>query len=333
MNAVDLVGIAVGVDNARARIRAHVRETPVVEAPALSRELDATILLKLENLQPTGSFKVRGAFNKLLSLTAEQRAAGVVTASSGNHGLAMAYAATGAKVDLTVVVPETVSPAKLTAIKRFPVEVLLQGPESGEAERHARDLARRSGRVYVSPYNDPEVMRGQGTIAAELHRQVGRVDNLFVSVGGGGLIAGIGAWLRRNQPNVRVFACSAANSCGLAESLQAGRVIETLHKPTYADALAGDVEADSITLPVCQKVIDESLICTEEEIESALVTILTQEHQLVEGAAAITLAGARKAVDQLKNRVSDLLICGANISGPTLATALRGQRVQPAPLM
>jgi len=306
-----------------------VRETPVVEAAALSRELNATILLKLESLQLTNSFKVRGALNKLLSLTAEQRAAGVVTASSGNHGLAMAYAATTLNAQLTVVLPETVSQSKLGDIQRFPVEVILRGLESGEAERHARELSGRSGRTYVSPYNDPEVMRGQGTIAAELDRQVGRFHNLFVSVGGGGLIGGIGSWLRRNKPNVRLFGCSAANSSAMATSLRAGRIAETSHEATYADALSGGLDADSITFPVCQSVIDESLTCTEEEIESALVSILTQEHQLVEGAAAATLAGARKVVDQLRSRVSVLLMCGANISGSTIARALCRQGIQP----
>jgi threonine dehydratase len=320
-----LESLAQGIEAAAERIAPFLCPTPLVEAPALSSELGATVLMKLETVQPTGSFKIRGAFSKLTSLSPEERRAGIVAASSGNHGMAMAYAASRAAVPLTIVVPRTISPAKLAGIQRFGANLLLHGEESGEAEEEGRRRARQSGQIYVGPYNDFDVIHGQGTIGRELDAQTEQFDNIFVSVGGGGLISGVGAWLKHRRPQVRIFACSAENSAAMAASLAAGRVVRTTHTKTYADGLAGGIDADTVTFPICQEIVDRSILCDEAEIDQSLWNMLASEHLLVEGAAAITLAAYRKVADELRGQRSILLMCGANIAAPTILQAIQKQ--------
>lgn len=317
--------LAMGVIAARKRIRPFLPPTPLVEAIALSAEVQADLFLKLETAQPTRSFKVRGAFSKLTSLNDEQRARGVITASSGNHGQAVAYAASRMKCPATIVLPRPVAPTKLEAIRRFDVEILIDGEDCTQAGTIAKAMAAESGRIYIPPYNDAEVLQGQGSIGLELVDQLAKFDNVFVAIGGGGLIAGIGTILKHIRPSVRIFGCSAANSEAISASLRKRRLIEVAHRPTWADGLAGSIEADSITFPICQSVVDRSLLCEEEEIERALLDLLAGERLLVEGAAAVTLAAYRQIQAELKGQTSVLLMCGANIAVDALGRLMVDQ--------
>ncbi len=294
----------------RRRIRDYIYETPLIPAKHLGRETGTRLYFKAENFQLTGSFKARGAASKMTALGAGRD---LITASSGNHGIACAHAASILGQELTVVLPETVSPAKLARIETYGVEVILHGSEPNLAELHAQKLAaERDDLIYVSPYNDEDVIAGQGTIGLELLEQAEGIDNIFVSMGGGGLIGGVGAVLKSFSPETKVFGVAAKNTAALAASLEAGRIVETEHLETLADGVAGGVDDDSLTLPLALSVIDEVIVCSEDEIADALRKMALQEHQLVEGAAALALAGFLKVVDKLQDQVSVVLLCGSN---------------------
>ena len=279
------------------------------------------MFFKAENFQLTGSFKIRGAASKMTSLGNERA---VITASSGNHGIASAQAASSIGQALTVVLPETVAQAKLEKIRSYNVDVILHGAESGLAELHAQREAATRGLVYVSPYNDPEIVAGQGTIGLELLEQAGTIDNVFIAMGGGGLIGGIGAVLKSFSPGTRVFGVAAQNSAALAASIAAGRVVETEHLDTLADGVAGGMDEDSMTLPLAMAVIDEVVTCTEADIAHALKELAFKENQIVEGAAALALAGFLKVAERCRGQTNVVVLCGANFDRDTIFSVLNG---------
>ncbi|MEM9473429.1 MAG: pyridoxal-phosphate dependent enzyme [Pseudomonadota bacterium] len=305
---------------ARRRIGGHIVTTPLLRS-CLELPDGTELHFKTENFQTTGSFKFRGAMAKLTSLPTEQP---LITASSGNHGIACSLAARMTGHRLTVVLPENVARAKLAKVESFGTEVILHGAESGLAETHARSLAAGGEYVYVSPYNDSEVVAGQGTIGLELLEQLPHIDNVFVSMGGGGLISGIGSVLKAHQPGCRIIGVSAANSAALAASMKAGRVVETQHLDTLADGVAGGVDEDAITLELATEVIDRVVNCSEEEIVSALRTLAWTEKQLVEGAAGLALAGYMADPDEYAGQVSVVVLCGANFDKAKLLQAVAG---------
>jgi len=294
---------------ARKRIADYIYSTPLLPSRTLGDGYGCDLRFKAENFQQTGSFKMRGAASKMTSIKGDK---GLITASSGNHGIACSRAASLVGKKLTVVLPETVAAAKLKKIQAFGVEVVLHGSESGLAEIHAQSLAESRGLTYVSPYNDPIVVAGQGTIGLELLEQTDHIDNIFISMGGGGLISGIGAVLKNASPKTRVFGVSAKNSAALAASMSAGEIVETDHFDTLADGVAGGVDKGSLTLPLAMQVIDEVLVCDEAEIAFALKRMALDENQIVEGAAALALAGFIQISDRLRSQRSVVLICGAN---------------------
>jgi threonine dehydratase len=281
----------------------------VLRTPVLQSVSDPDLWFKCENLQHTGSFKIRGALSRLTSLPVDRP---VVTASSGNHGIACSRAAALTGHDLTVVLPDSVSPAKLAKIRSYGTKVVLHGADSGLAEVHAQSMAATGSHVYVSPYNDPEVVAGQGTIGLDLLAQCPRIDNLFVSMGGGGLISGIGAVIRAASPATRIIGVSAAASAALAASMVAGRIVETDHLDTLADGVAGGVDDGAMTLPMATALIDRVLHCTEDQIATALRQIAWDDHMLVEGAAALALAGYHQLADECRGQISVVVLCGAN---------------------
>ncbi|MGB7271527.1 MAG: pyridoxal-phosphate dependent enzyme, partial [Albidovulum sp.] len=190
-----------------------------------------------------------------------------------------------------MVLPETVDRSKLEKICSYGVEIILHGAESGKAEAHAQVLASSGEYEYISPYNDTDVIAGQGTIGLELLEQANRIDNIFISMGGGGLISGIGSVLKSSGRQTRVIGVSAQNSAALAASMVAGKVVDTDHLPTLADGVAGGMDADSPTLPMALEVVDKVLHCSEDEIAAALRGLVMAENILVEGAAVLALAG------------------------------------------
>jgi threonine dehydratase len=302
----------------RRRIRDHVVNTPLLKSCAVLPD-NTELYFKAENFQTTGSFKLRGAMAKLTSLQLDRP---LITASSGNHGIACSHAAQITGHQLTVVLPETVAPAKLAKVKSFGTEVILHGAESGLAETHAQSLAASGEYVYVSPYNDAEVIAGQGSIGLELLEQLRHIDNVFIAMGGGGLISGIGSVLKSFLPGCRIIGVSASNSAALAASITAGHIVETEHLDTLADGIAGGVDDGSITLALATEVIDRVVHCGEEEIVSALTTLAWTEKQIVEGAAGLALAGYLADQQQYEGQANVVVLCGANFDKAALMQAI-----------
>lgn len=314
--------VAALVAAAAARVYPHVRETPLLESAALSHATGATVLLKLETLQRTGSFKLRGAVNLLLSLSPGERRAGVVAASSGNHGAAVAHAAQALGIPAVVYVPAGASPVKVSAMTRAGAEVRVHGTDGLDTELEARAFAASCGRPYVSPYNDLRIVAGQGTIGVELRRQAPLVDAVIASVGGGGLIAGIGADLKGNRPGVQLIGASPANSPVMATSIRAGHVVAMASLPTLSDGTAGGIEPGALTFPLCQALVDAWVDVSEDEIAAAMRHCLEQEHMLVEGSAGVAVAALRRMAPALEGKVVAVILCGANISAARLRDIL-----------
>ena len=307
--------------DAEARIRPHVRETPVVHSPALSESSGADVWLKCENLQVTGSFKVRGATNYLLSLPDQQRRDGVVAASSGNHGVAVAYAGAALGIPVTVYVPEFVSPAKVSAMKRLRATVVTFGTDGLDTEVEARRAASAARRPYVSPYNDLAVVAGQGTIGVELRRQLDGITAVIVAVGGGGLIGGTAAYLKHHDRNVRAVGAQPANSRVMIESVRAGHVVDVPSIATLSDGTAGGIEQGTVTFPLNRDLVDEWIEVPEDEIARAMRHAIEVEHMLVEGAAAVAIAALPRSRGILRGRVA-VVLCGANVSASRLKEVL-----------
>jgi threonine dehydratase len=317
-----MIGIRDEVLAAEKRIRPYIRETPVDYSSYLSRATDCRAYLKLENLQHTGSFKARGAINKLLSLEPGQREAGVIAASTGNHGLAVAYGASMLGMHGTIFLPENTSPQKVKMLRNYEVEIVFFGTDCEEAEIHARTEAGKSGRVYISPYNDPHVLGGQGTIAVELLRQLAPIDCIMVSVGGGGLIAGIAGYLKEAGREAEVIGCLPKNSPAMFDSIKAGKIVDSPILPTLSDGTAGGIEADSITFEPCRRYVDEWLLVTEDEIREGIKLIFQEHRYVIEGAAGVVVASFLKLRDRLAEKNVVLVICGGNIEGAKFREAV-----------
>ena len=316
------MSISETIEAAERRIRPYARETLLEPSPVFSSRVGQEVLLKLENLQHTGSFKLRGALNKILAMGSEATKTQVVTASSGNHGAAVAYALRVIGGKGLVFVPEGASPSKVANIRNLGAEVEFFGDDSIDTEIHARAYAAEHGCLYVPPYNDYEVMRGQGTIGVELMRQSQPIDNLFISVGGGGLIGGIAAYMKAVSPNTRIIGCSPAASCVMARSVEAGSVLDLPSDDTLSDGTAGGLESDTITFPFCRDLVDHWIDVPEEEIAEAMRTFIDGHHMLLEGAAGVALAGLCKAGAEWTRGRSVAVICGANISRDVLRSVI-----------
>ena len=322
----DLTALSTAIVAARERLRGHVRETPLERSLPLSERLAADVFLKLENLQHTGSFKVRGALHKLLGLTPEQRSRGVVAASSGNHGAGLAWSCRELDGRAIIYVPEHVSPTKVAMIRRYGAEVRFFGRDGLDTEQHARAAADAEGQAYVSPYNDLDVVCGQGTIGVEMAEQGGTLDAVYVAVGGGGLIGGIAAYLKRVMPAARVVGALPANSPVMAESVKAGRIVERESFPTLSDGTAGGIEADAVTFPICRALVDEWVLVSEQEIAQSMRRFVDEHHMLIEGAAAVAIAALERNAARHRGQRVGVVVCGANVSMETLEQVLRDGR-------
>jgi len=293
-----------------------------VFAPRLSEITGARVHLKLENLQHTGSFKYRGACNRLLAMDAATRGAGVVAASSGNHGAAVARAAGELGIRAIVFVPQGTSAVKADAIRAGGADLREFGTDGLDTEQHARDYADRNGMVYVSPYNDPAVIAGQGTCGLEIARDLDAVRALFVAVGGGGLIGGIGSVFRDAGRPARIIGCQPAASPVMAESVAAGRIVDRESGPTLSDGTAGGIEPGAITFELCRSVVDEYHLVEERDIAAAMRQVIDTEHQLIEGAAGVAVAACLAMAPEFAGEDVAIVICGANISRATLRAVL-----------
>lgn len=299
---------------AERRIRHHVLETTVQSSAALSSVSGANVIVKAEHEQPTGSFKLRGAFNKLLSLPEDDRRRGVVAASSGNHGAAVAYACHVLGIGAQVFVPEGASHAKVEKIRAKGAEVVHFGTDGLDTEIEARRVAGESGRCYVSPYNDVAVMAGQGTLAVELLRQAPSLSRVYVAVGGGGLIGGMASYLSEFAPEVRVLGALPEASPVMSASVAAGRVIEMPTLPTLSDGTAGGLEADSVTFEVCRTLVHEWVTVSEEEIAGAMRLWAKHHEGQIEGAAGVAIAACLRDAGRIDGSHVAIVICGGNIA-------------------
>ena len=300
------------------RFGPHVRETPLDHSPYFSELTGANVYLKLDNLQYTGSFKLRGAFNKVLSLTPDERKAGCVAASSGNHGAAIAYAMKKLGVTGVIFVPEQTSPTKVDAIRRAGGDVRFFGTDGLDTENHAREYAGENGMAYLSPYNDGQVVAGQGVCGVEIARQLSHVDAVFIAVGGGGLIGGVGAFLKSVNPDVEIVSCQPEASAVMTESVRAGEIHDLPSHPTLSDGTAGGIEAGAITFELCRDLVDRYVVVTEEQISHAMCEFIDSHHMLLEGAAGVAIAGFLDVAGDYKGKNVVVVICGGNISRETL---------------
>ena len=306
----DIRGLALA---AAKRIRPHIRRTPLEPSTDLGRENGGRVFLKLENIQYTGSFKVRGAINRLMTLDDDQVKAGIVTASSGNHGLATAYGLNRLGIKGVIYLPEGASPLKIRMLKNQAAAIRFHGSNSDDTEAHARRQAENSGQVYISPYNDPLVVGGQGTIGLEILDRLPHVECIMVSVGGGGLISGIAGAVKALRKEARIVGCLPAHSPAMAASVQAGRIVDVHNRDTLSDGTAGGIEAGAVTFDPCRFLVDDWVLVSEDEIRQAMGRVFDNHRLVIEGAAAVTVAGFLKLAPQLTGKTVALVICGGNI--------------------
>jgi threonine dehydratase len=300
--------------DAEKRIREHIRETPLEPSPCLGQLGNCRVYLKLESSQITGSFKLRGALNKFLSLTDAQRKEEVITASSGNHAAALAYTLHRFNGRGIIYLPENVSPAKAEALRPYGVKLEFYGNDCIQSETLARETAAQTDRIFISPYNDPQIIGGQGTIAVELLRQMGQPDAVLVPVGGGGLISGIAGYLKTVDRNIEIIGCQPQNSAVMHASIRAGKILELVSKPTLADGTAGGLEPDAVTFEICRDIVDDFILVSESEIKKAIVFTLEKHHTLIEGAAALAIAAFIKDEKRFAGKNVALIISGRKIS-------------------
>ena len=303
----------IDVEAAERRIRRHILRTPLLEWPGQG------LWLKCENEQLTGSFKLRGALSKILGCSAEDLRRGVVAASAGNHGIGVALACQIAGSHATVVVPRDVVERKRRALESLGAAVVLADGDYGVAELEGRALAAASGALFVSPYNDPDVVAGQGTLGLELAQQLTRTGKpgqveVFVPVSGGGLLAGVGLGLRLGGAVVRLIGVQTEAAPYVHRFFYGGDPASVVESPTMADGLAGAVEDGSITWDLIKRVADDIVLVSEGEIAAALVEIARGTGMVVEPSAAVAVAGARRSKGDRRIAV----LSGGNVAGGLL---------------
>ena len=295
------------------RCKDHLSPTPLEYSMYLSEQIDGEVWLKLDSMQRTSSFKFRGAINKILSLTEAELDRGVVSASTGNYALAVAEAMRVRGHRATIYVAEDMDPSRLELLRSHGLDLVIHGTLAWDAEKEARRVAEEEGKTYVSPYNDPLVVGGQGTCGYEISRQLPDLDVGFFACGGGGLLTGSAGWLKSHNPEVEAIGVSPENSPVMYESMRANKMLEMETYPTLADTCAGGIDLDSITLELCRRHVDDIMLLTEAEIEAS-VRLLFEEHRLVvEGSGALAVGGLLKHKERFKDKKVVAVVCGRNI--------------------
>ena len=293
-----------------------MKRTPLERSAPLSGMLGCDVFIKWESEQVTGSFKARGALNKIQSLSAAEKKKGVVSASTGNHGAGLAHACGLEGVDLTLCLPQSAAAQKVERLRKTGAVIVMHGSSCEQAELHARAMAGREGRIYVSPYNDPEVISGQAAVGLEIVEQLPGVQDIIVPVGGGGLIAGIAGSVKSAAQSgaVKVWGVEPRVSRFMAASLEAGKIVQIDEKETLADAVAGGIEPGSITFDFCRRHVDGFIDVEERDIASAMALLFREHGKMVEGAGALALAGLMKEKERFQGRKVVLVVSGQNIS-------------------
>jgi threonine dehydratase len=302
---------------ARKRVQKWARHTPLEYSPDLSELTGAEVYRKLENYQVTGSFKIRGATNKILLLSDAERARGVVTASSGNHAQGLGYAAKKLGVRAKVVVPEMTPKVKIDAIRKYGVELIIEGAEYMDSERLARRIEAEEGMTFISAYNDIDLIKGQGTIALEMIEDQPSLDTILVPVGGGGLASGISS-VYQQATDATVIGVQSITSPVMHECIKKGYIHDIPLQDTYAEGLHGGLEMGSVSFELCRDNIDDWIILKEPDILDAIKYMLHESHMLVEGAGAVGVAALLADPSRWKGKKVGVVISGGNLGLETL---------------
>ncbi|HIA13520.1 MAG TPA: pyridoxal-phosphate dependent enzyme [Candidatus Marinimicrobia bacterium] len=302
------------VREANERCRDHLLPTPLEHSMYLSDKIEGEVWLKLDSMQRTSSFKFRGAINKILSLTEAELDRGIVSASTGNYALAVAEAMRIRNRRATIYVAKDIEPSRLGLLRSHGLDLVIHGEVAWDAEKEARRVGDEEGKIYVSPYNDPIVVGGQGTCGYEISQQLPDLDAAFLACGGGGLLTGSAGWLKSHNSDVEAFGVSPANSPVMYESMRTNKMVEMDTQPTLADTCAGGIDLDSITLDLCRRYVDEIVLLTEKEIEAS-IRLLFEQHRLVtEGSGALSIGGLLKRKERFKGKKVVAVVCGRNVN-------------------
>jgi threonine dehydratase len=305
---------------AQKRIGGRVLATPLVYSDKMSELRGADVWMKMESLQRTGSFKLRGATNRLLALTPAERVRGVVTASSGNFALGLGTAAKLCAVNATVVVPTNTPETKLEAIRRTGVQLVVHGSNYDASYLHAKDIALKTGRSYVSSYEDPWVVAGQGTVALEAFMDEPHFDLILVPTGGGGLLSGISMVAKSINPGIRVLGLQTEASDPWRHSFQQRKVVEVEYGPTLADGLLGEVGAANLDMVL--RYVDDILVVKEDEVAEAMHWMVKYHHQIVEGSAAVGVAALLHHLPDIAGLKVLNIVTGSNVDSNRIAPLL-----------
>ena len=305
------------ITDAHQQIRPQVLVTPLSHSPLLSTMTGCQVYLKCEHLQHTGSFKFRGATNKIRLLNPEEQVNGVITASSGNHGQGIALAGRLKNIPVTVYVASNASKLKQDAIRALGAQVVTVAGSPLDAEQEAGRQAKLQGKTFVSPYNDLDVIAGQGTAGIEIAEQTKdagvELAATFIAVGGGGLISGIGTALQYHSPDTKIIGCWPNNATSLYSSLAAGKIIDVEEFDTISDGTAGGIEPDAITFELCQHILSDTCLVSETEIKAAMRLLAQTDRWMIEGAAGVALASLLKQAPLYQGKAVAVVLCGKNI--------------------
>lgn len=312
---------------ARRRIAPLASKTPLLESPAISSTVGASVFLKPELLQQTGSFKIRGAANKILSLSPAERELGVITASTGNHGRAVAYVANRLGVQATVCLSEAVPENKVAALRNLGAHVVIHGHSQDDAFRRAQELRQKQGLVFVPPFDDGLIIAGQGTIGLELVEDLPDVETVLVPVSGGGLISGIAKALKSASPEIKIIGVSMERSPVMYHSLMAGKPLEMEEEETLADSLRGGIGLDNCyTFSMLQKYVDEIVLVSEEQIAAAMSLVFYEHHFVLEGAGAVGIAALLSEKVRISRKKIVVVLSGGNVDLPAFLQIIERHR-------
>lgn len=289
-------------------------QSPLKPSYTLSDKTGRQVWLKLENTQPTGVFKIRGATNAILNMTDEQKSKGVITMSTGNHGKAVAYVTKKLGMRGVICVSEQVPEVKLEGMKKLGVEILISGKDQEEADAMARTISKEQGLHFLSAFDDPDVIAGQGTIALEILEQLPEVDTIIVPLSGGGLMSGIAIAAKTLKPDIQLIGVSMTQGAAMHLSIKAGKIVDVEELPSLADALTGCIPKDNkYSFPICKKYVDASYLVSEEAIREAMVYALQYERLVLEGGACAPIALLHENLEEIPGKNIVLICSGDNV--------------------
>ena len=301
--------------DAKSRIEKHILKTPLYRSNYLSKLNNGNVYLKLENEQYTGSFKARGGMNKVLSVSKEQIEAGLITASTGNHAQGFARALSISGYNGTIYLPTIASTAKVEALKTYGVDLQFFGDNCLDTEMEAMRVSKERNATWVSPYNDPQIIGGQGTLALEILEQTdNKIDSVLACIGGGGMISGVASVFKNDSPETKIVGCMPENSPEMYWSIRDNKFHDAIGLDTISDGSAGGFEEGAMTFDLCKELIDDFVLTSEDEIKSAMKLIAEKHHKIIEGAAGVPVASFIKNIEEYRNQTVVIVICGANIS-------------------